>query len=313
MSKLSGKKSDVVLRFLQRCAAFQASRDLKQLGRSFKLLTGDTEGNPVLSCFVRIPETGWHDTNDGEALAIQPYLPAENMRIAAETLLPQAVTDNDYRSGRSTDLYFVVAKNTAESRRNTQRREQRRTDGLPYKSRRIITRSLSSEVLPNGHRDTYRLKLPGPFLPCKVIRNRSISVARCIANVMGAERHEAVGFGKRQIQMLKCMGGAQDGGIRPDPKRQCNRSDCSQHSMLAHHAEPIKQILPEIMNPGDAPLVPTLFPDDGEISEGTSRVPSRQVGVHARLDVLQHKLVEVECQFLVQLIVQLTLSKQRLE
>src|SRR5688572_13875168 len=100
-----------------------------------------------------------------------------------------------------------------------------------------------------------RLERAVLFLPGDVLRNRCVAtLLRILAgDCPNDDQPLRIGYG--QITQHERPGDAQDRGVAADTQRQGNCGDRGETGVLTHQAQPVTDVLPEIVKPRDATLI----------------------------------------------------------
>src|SRR5512132_4034528 len=143
--------------------------------------------------------------------------------------------------------------------------------------------------------------------------------ARVVTATVGVDAYQPLRLRKRQRSQDDGVHDAEDGGRRPDPDGECQRSDCGETGHARELTQRIATVLHDFMYPFSSAHValPPLADaaagvvDSLDVAEATDGLRTRQLGVEAARDVLARAHLDVERQLGVDLVGDARLPDER--
>ena len=171
--------------------------------------------------------------------------------------------------------------------------------------------SFNPEILLLGQRRADHLERAAPGLPRKVVGNRRVGAALRVVDRELADIHEPVAARKRQTASQQLVHHAEHRGIGANTQGQRSGGDCGEPAVLAQHPQTEQQVVPEIVEPCDAPHVARLLLEKRHVAEGSTSCTLRFVAPEPIGCQFIDELIEVEGDFLTQLQIGLILAEDR--
>ena len=151
----------------------------------------------------------------------------------------------------------------------------------------------------------------GSGLPRKVVGNRRVGAALRVVERELADIHQPVAARKRQTASQQLVHHAEHRGIGANTQGQRRGGDGGEPAVLAQHPQTEQQVVPEIVQPCDAPHVAGLLLEKRHVAEGSPRCTLRFVAPEPIGCEFVDELIEVEGDFLTQLRIDLILAEDR--
>jgi len=275
-------------------AEFEARDDLKIVVAAVgQFLLGEADRNPDFGFTVGELEAAGHHADDRGFFVVEPNLPADNLRITGKTAKPEAVAENDDRSGAG---HVVFGKEVAaESGRDAENGEEVGGDGATAKLFRVALAG-ESDGGSEGRSGHVGEDLIARAPLGEVAGSGSIAGEANGGSVF-PDDDETVGVAIRKRAKENGVGDAEDGGVGGDADGEDRDGEESEGRTFTEHAGAEANVLKQVFEEVGAAGVARGFGEFGDATEIAESGAAGFGGGHAGGDVFSDLAIEVETEF----------------
>ena len=205
---------------------------------------------------AREVEAGRHHTHDGEGIAVENERLADDLRVAAEAALPQAVAQ---QGDDVPVLRFLLGQERAPQQRHPpQQGEEVRRDGGRVQPLGIARAGEGRAERRVGARVLQRLAA-GPVVDVGgvgVVEDRDAHLRH-----RPPEGHDAIRLRERQRPQQHGVHDAEYGGVGPDPERERDERYRGEGRVLTQGPQPVTEVAAEAAKEARLPIAHDTSPE----------------------------------------------------
>src|SRR5262245_59140437 len=254
----------------------------------------EPQRNPHLAD-IKDVESRRHYAYDRVRFFIECQLPAHDVRIGAESALPQTVFEHDHLIAPR--LIFARQKYAPERRPYAERIEKVGGDAVTAESFRLM-RSRQIEGAPDNGDEPLEALILFTAVVENAERDRAVVVA--VAALVGTpviDHHQPLLMLKTERAQNQRIRDAEDRRVRRDPRRQRDDGNQREARLLHQHSRAVTQVLQQVLQPPCPASVSAMLLHLFRTTERKPSLSPRFLRIEALRDEIGRVLIQMEAQF----------------